>query len=165
MEHDNELKLQAYLDGELPEAEAREVLKWLAHDQEAVLLQAELKNTRQALAGAERLIQLPESREFFWSKIERDISRVERTEPAQSKESFFAAWRRLLVPVSAAAVLGIVILSVLGPMSSSSMAENEVSSEDDTGFVYRDDTTGTTMVWLSYPAENEVANQEPATKL
>src|SRR3954451_11736217 len=100
MEHNDELKLQAYLDGELPEPEARQMAKWLAQDQEAVLLHAELKNTRQALAGAEKLVQLPESREFFWSKIEREISRLERTESVPVKQAFFVAWRRLLVPVS-----------------------------------------------------------------
>ena len=146
MEHDNELKLQAYLDGELSKAEAREVAKWLAQDQEAVLLHAELKNTRQALAGAERLIQLPESREFFWSKIEREISRVERTEPVPEKQSLFATWRRLLVPAGAVAALGIVIFAVLGPLSSSSMAESEVTSDDTGGFVYRDYDGGTTLV-------------------
>jgi len=165
MERDDEIRLQAYLDGELPEAEARDVAKWLAQDQQAVLLHAELKNTRQALVAAERPIQLPESREFFWSKIEREISRLETTEPAPKKQSFLVAWRRLLVPVGAVAALGIIILAVLGPLSSSTMAESEVTSDDTGGFVYRDYDGGTTLVWLSYPAENEVADDQPATKL
>jgi anti-sigma factor RsiW len=165
MEYDAQIKLQAYLDGELPEGEAREVAKWLAQDQEAVLLHAELKNTRQALFNAEKPMPLPETREFFWSKIEREISRSERAEPVREKESFLASWRRFLVPVSAAAVLAIVILNVLGPGSASSIAENEVESDDSGGFVYRDHAAQATLVWLSYPAENEVANAEPANKL
>jgi len=166
MDHDAQLKLQAHLDGELPEAEAREVVKLLAQNQDAVLLHAELKNTRQALAGAEKPMQLPETREFFWSKIEREIARLERVEPAGTKESFLATWRRLLVPLSAAAALAIIILAMLGGFGGSSMAESEVTSEDDSGgFVYRDDAGGTTLVWLSYPAENEVADEQPANKL
>jgi len=166
MEYDAQIKLQAYLDGELSDAEAQGVAKWLAQDQEAVLLHSELKNTRQALAGGEKPMQLPESRAFFWSKMEREISRLERTEPAPQKESFIAAWRRFLVPVSAAAALAIVILVVLGPFGGSPMVGSEVTSEDDNGgFVYRDDTAGTTLVWLSYPAENEIADAEPANKL
>jgi anti-sigma factor RsiW len=166
MEYDAQLKLQAYSDGELPEAEAQEVAKWLAQDQEAVLLHTELKNTRRALAGAEKApVQLPESRDFFWSKIEREISRLERVEPAPQRESILARWRRLLVPVSAAAVLGIVILAAIGPFDVVSTPGSEVASEDSGGFVYRDDAGGTTLVWLSYPAENEVADAKPTNKL
>jgi len=40
MDLDSQLKLQAYLDGELPEAEARAVANWLAKDREAVGLHA-----------------------------------------------------------------------------------------------------------------------------
>src|SRR6266480_3982861 len=97
MDYDAQLKLQAFLDGELPEGDAEKVAKWLAQDQEAVLLHAELKNTRQALAGAEKPLQLLESREFFWSKIEREISRLEAAEPVRQREPVFARWRRLLV--------------------------------------------------------------------
>src|SRR2546421_2442090 len=166
MDHDAQLKLQAYLDGELREAEAREVAKLLAQDQDAVLLHAELKNIRQAVAGAEKPMQLPETREFFWSKIEREIARAERVEPTRAKESFLATWRRLLVPLSAAAALAIIILAMLGGFGGSSMAESEVTSEDESGgFVYRDDAGGTTLVWLSYPAENEVADEQAANKL
>ena len=85
MEYDAQLKLQAWLDGELPEAEAKEVAKWVAQDPEAALLQGELKNTRQALAAGEKPMQLPESREFFWSKIEREISRTRQPHPRPGK--------------------------------------------------------------------------------
>ena len=66
MDYEAQLKLQAHLDGELPEGEAREVTNWLARDREAVALYGELRNTRQALVGYEVGVALPESREFFW---------------------------------------------------------------------------------------------------
>src|SRR4051812_6643046 len=119
MEYDAQLKLQAYLDGELSDSETKEVANWLAQDQEAVLLHSELKNTRQALAASEKPMQLPESREFFWSRIEREISRLEAAAPVRQKDSLLARWRQLLVPVSAAAVLGIVILTAIGPFEGS----------------------------------------------
>ena len=53
MDYDAQLKLQAFLDGELPEAEANEVANWLARDREAVALLAELRNTRKAMVGFE----------------------------------------------------------------------------------------------------------------
>ena len=81
MDYNAQLKLQAFLDGELPEAEASEVANWLARDREAAALLEELRNTRSALAGFEAEVRLPESREFFWSKIEREIQRLETPAP------------------------------------------------------------------------------------
>src|SRR6267142_1441184 len=118
MDFETGLKLQAYLDGELPETEAREIAKFLAQDQEAALLLGELKNTRQALKGSEIVVQLPESREFYWSKIEREIERLEKPAPVKEKTSWLAAWRRILVPASAVAALVIAALVAIGPPTS-----------------------------------------------
>ena len=51
MDYDAQLKLQAFLDGELPEAEASEVAKWLARDREAAALLEELRNTARRPGG------------------------------------------------------------------------------------------------------------------
>jgi anti-sigma factor RsiW len=164
MDYEAQLKLQACLDGELSEAEAKDVTEWVSRDQDATLLFAELKNTRQALAGSEIPRKLPESREFFWSKIERGISRLEAPRPEPVRESLLSRWRRLLIPLSAAAALGIIILITVGPSNSSLTAESEVATEDTGSFVYRDDS-GTTLIWLSYPAENDVADEDGGTTL
>ena len=78
MNEETQLRLQAYLDGELPAGEAREMAGWLERDAEARSLLAELENTRGALAGFDSEINLPDIREFYWSKIEREIRRSER---------------------------------------------------------------------------------------
>ena len=164
-----QLKLQAYLDGELPEAEAREVAKWLAEDQDAVGLLAELRNTRQALAAFERVTPLPESREFFWSKIEREIARQEGRERAERPVApRFAGWRRLFAPAFALALLvlgGVGLNQHFGWIGKANAAELETASTDPGAFTYRDYTEGATLVWLSYPAENEFADTEPADTL
>ena len=77
MTNEQQLKLQAFLDGELPEREAREILAWTQRDRDAAALLAELKNTRQVMQKSEPHLSVPESREFFWSKIEREIQRGE----------------------------------------------------------------------------------------
>src|SRR5438045_9698739 len=107
MDHDKELKLQAFLDEELSENDAKEVASWLAQDQEATLLLAELRNTRQAMARFEAGIRLPESREFFWSKIEREIERLEPVAPVRETKSasWLAAWRKFLITAGAIAAL------------------------------------------------------------
>jgi anti-sigma factor RsiW len=158
MDRDLQLKLQAYLDGELPEAEAREVAELLRSDAAVSTLFAELRTTRNALVGFEADIKLPESREFYWSKIEREICRLEKCQTPRSETSLFAAWRRFLVPAGAMAalvILGFLALPLLhGPRVTAS-AEAEFTLADSDTFTYQDYANGTTLVWLSYPAENE----------
>jgi len=156
MDYDAQLKLQGYLDGELPESEAREVANWLAQDREAVALFAELRNTRQALVGLEVGVTLPESREFFWSKIEREIDRQEQREPAPRSSPVFAAWRRFLIP--AGAVSALAMAALIGLFGGSQGPTHQMAVADPGAFTYHDFSAGTTLVWLSYPAENEFAD-------
>jgi anti-sigma factor RsiW len=162
MDFDAQLKLQALLDGELPEAEANEVTQWLARDSEAAALSQELRNTRQALAGFEAGVQLPESREFFWSKVQRDIERLETRAERPVSAPLSSLWRRLLVPASALALLVIAGVVLNRPDSSgrTPAAEIETALADSGAFTYRDYSSGATLVWLSYPAEAEVADDD-----
>lgn len=160
MDLESQLKLQAFLDGELPEAEAKEVANWLARDQGAVALLAELRNTRQALAGFETAIRLPESREFFWSKIQREIERREMAEarPAEPPVSWRVVLRRFIVP---ATVIALVVAAGLVATRPAAPAPGiEISTADPGAFTYRDYAGGATLVWLSYPAENEIAESD-----
>ena len=154
MDYEVQLKIQAYLDGELPEVEARELANLLARDKEALALHNELRNTRQALSGAEIGIELPESRDFFWSKIKRDIERLDAAaeSPAETAPSIFAAWRRLLIPAGAIAALTVAVLIANRPGFEGRL---EATRTDPGTFVYRDYSGGATLVWLSYPAEED----------
>jgi anti-sigma factor RsiW len=161
MEYEAQLKLQAFLDGELPEGEASKVTDWVARDREAAALLEELRNTRGALAGFEAGIQLPESREFFWSKVQREIQRLETPAPKPAPTPLLALLRRLMVPVSALAVVlvaGVVLFRPAGPFGPVHTAGIETALADAGAFTYRDYSAGTTLVWLSYPADNEVAD-------
>jgi anti-sigma factor RsiW len=163
MNEELELKLQAYTDGELPEREAREVADLLAKDADARALVTELKHTRSALAGFEAEIKLPESREFYWSKIEREIRRLEKPSPPRPEISLFAAWRRFLVPAGALAalvILGFLVFPQLRGPRVTAAAESEFTLADSDAFTYQDYANGTTLVWLSYPAENEFADTD-----
>jgi len=152
MEYKAQLKLQAYLDGELSEAEAAEVANWLARDREAVALLGELRNTRQAFVGLEVGIMLPESREFFWSKIERAIHSQElQPQAAARPRPWLPRWGKILIPAGALAAVAIVAL--VGLFGSGGLP-SEMAVADPGAFTYRDFNSGTTLVWLSYPAEN-----------
>ena len=50
IDQETQLKIQAFLDGELAETEAREITALIARDRDAAALHTELKNTRRALA-------------------------------------------------------------------------------------------------------------------
>ena len=163
MDYDSQLKLQALLDGELPAAEASELANWLTRDREAAALLEELRHTCQALAGFETDLQLPESREFFWSKVEREIQRRETPAPKPAPLPLFALLRRFLVPASAVALLIIAAVALnrpTGPSGLTPAAEFETALADSGAFTYRDYSAGTTLVWLSYPADNEVAEDD-----
>ena len=108
MNHEEQLRLQAYLDGELSEKENPEVVAWLAGDQQAVALLAELRQTNDAMSGFEEDIKLPESRDFYWSKIQRQIQAQEQV-PARAGtvSPFVVRLRRLLMPVAGVALAAV----------------------------------------------------------
>lgn len=168
MNEELQLKLQAYADDELSERDAREMADLLAKDADARALLRELKNTRTALADYEAEIRLPESREFYWSKIERAIRLQEKSPAPEPEISWMASWRRFLVPAGALAMLimlGLLVSPRLHDSSQLADSESEFSLADSDAFTYHDYANGTTLVWLSYPAENEFADTDSENTL
>jgi len=166
MSDEQQLKLQAFLDGELPEGDAREVAAWLARDADAAGLLGELKNTRNALKNFEPALKLPESREFYWSKIKREIERTAPVATPARSVSLFTLLRRILVPVGAVAALAIAGFITVHSFSGGQhpIAVNSLLA-DAGAFTYRDQAQGMTVVWLSYPAENKFAEKSSADTL
>jgi len=164
MDQKIELKLQAFLDGELGEEEAREIANLIAQDKDAAALVGELRHTRQALAGFERVTVLPESREFYWSKIQKEIERLEpAADVAPARGSFFAGLQRWLVPVSAAALFMVTALTVVQSErapGSEGAAELEITSQHMGAQTFRSQTEGLKMVWL-YDRDSSQFTEEP----
>lgn len=156
---EDQLKLQAYLDGELPESESRRLAEWLAQDQEAVALLTELRQTSDALAGFEEGIKLPESREFYWSKIERQIRNPQASAVRAPGEAWLPRLRRLLVPLTGLALVALAaFIAIKG--SRPETVPVETSLADSGAMVYHDYSARATFVWLSYPAESEVIDND-----
>jgi len=155
--NEQDLKLQAHFDGELPEAEARQVMSRLARDSDAVALLHTLKSTRQALSTFEAGIKVPETREFYWSKIRRGIEVAEASEARVQpvRESLLFRLRRLLVPAAGVALIVIAGMVLTRDDWAGRHVELETALADSKAFTYRDYASGTTLVWLSYPAEQE----------
>lgn len=150
MNEQTQLKLQAFLDGELSAGEREEFESLLQRDAEANALLLELKHTSKALAGFEDGIKLPEARDFYWSKIQGQIGHEELVHAHRSSR---LAWlRRILVPVgSFAAVVLAVLLSL--PKSEETLGMVTYTSEG-VAFTYQNYETGTTLVWLDFPENN-----------
>ena len=158
IDYDLQLKLQAFLDGELRAQEVSQLEALLAKDAQAQALLAELKMTTAAMAGFETGVKLPESPEFFWSKVRREIERQPKPVAASRWAPVFAGWRRWLAPVGAlaAAVAAVLLITRAGPVPAF-----ETSLADSGAFTYYDSPARTTLVWFSYPADEAlVASRE-----
>jgi len=167
MNEEQQLKLQAFLDGELAEKDAREVASWLAQDADAGLLHTELKNTRHALKGFEPELKVPESREFYWSKIKREIERSAPVQAPVEHVSLLTSLRRFLLPLGAVAMLalaGVITVHQLGGNVGHSVQVNAILA-DAGAYTYRDESQGMTVVWLSYPAEKKLADSSSSDTL
>jgi anti-sigma-K factor RskA len=153
-ERESQLRLQAYLDGELQPGERRQAETQLALRADYGRLLDELKAVDAALVLAGDELHVPESREFYWSKIESAIHRAEAAEVEQPASSWLAQWRRWLMPAGAVACLALALsLTVYSP--SGVRMQIEASVADPGTFTYRDFSEGTTLVWFSYPADSE----------
>lgn len=157
MNRDTELKLQAYLDGELPDEEAREFLTWLDTDPEARTLHAELKGIKELMAGNELPVTVPESREFYWSKIERAIRQSDSdTEVAPSPARRSPWWLRVFAPASGLACVGLLAASLLWlprqPSSLSYLHESEAPVDGVSTISFRSESAGVTVVWIQTQA-------------
>jgi anti-sigma factor RsiW len=153
MTRETQLKLQAWLDGELPAADAREVRRLVERDPDAAALARELKLTRQWLAAGETLHPVPESREFYWAQIARHLTPRESATPAVWQPAFdWRRWLAWLAPAAAALVLlGVWLLPRLAPPQSAVTRAPEIETpSDDLGtFTFRSDTEQMTVVWVN----------------
>jgi anti-sigma-K factor RskA len=141
MNQDLSLKYQAFVDGELSESEARRMAEAIENDADARALVAELRSTKTLLAGNEPEVALPESREFYWGKIQRQIERLE-AEPASAAgwSGVWTAWRRFVAPLAGVAVitfLGMVAVRFYSPEPMDYLAEIENLSEESTAYSFR----------------------------
>ena len=162
-----ELKLQAFLDGELDVREAREVAALLDQDVQSAALMQELKWTKGAIAGNEADVKLPESREFFWSKIERTIAVAEKQAVVAPVDR--AWWVKLLYPATGLAAIVAVMLVVSGGHSTDG-ADTESVPEDVNAVSFRSESEKMSVVYVAdengnfSPVGQEVKNELDADK-
>ncbi len=153
MKRETELKVQAWLDGELPAAEAAEIRRGAETEPALTRLAAELRFARSCFAGGELSRSVPEPREFYWSQIERQIH---RTEPSVAVNALplprpWAAWLRWLAPAAIVAVLALLLISPEHPVGQHKhVRASEVDTPlDDLGsFTFHSDAEQINVVWV-----------------
>ncbi len=147
-----QLKLQAWVDGELSESEARSLAAMASKDPAAQALVSELRAIKTALRGAEMTRAVPDSREFYWSKIQRQIERESRQAPAPAPVPWLRLWQRIALPLAGLAAAACVVLVVVKPAPSKALASpgDEITATSDAmdTMTYHDQSTGLTIVWL-----------------
>jgi len=144
-----ELKLQAWLDGELPQQEAALFHEELASRPEDQKQAAELNAVKSVLVPAnEVVVKVPETREFYWSQIQRRIQH-EESKPAMVSESFIARWRRFLFPLAGVAgATAILLLSARQFVPTAAFDESTDLSSEMESMTFHDFSAGMTVVWL-----------------
>src|SRR5260221_7870771 len=107
MNQDRELRIQASLDAELSGRELAELERSLQTDDEAKALLNELRMTKSTLTANEPELKVPDTREFYWSQIKRQIESAEAAEVA-ARPSLWLPWGRYFCPPARIAGLGLV---------------------------------------------------------
>lgn len=154
MNHETELRIQAWLDGELAEPEAREAALEAQRDPAFPPLVAELKRTKAILQGNELPRAVPETREFYWSKIERAIRAAEPVPAAETAER--EGWSLLVRFLAPAAVVAAFTLLLAVPTLRGkwgqpvpAVAEIESPLEDISMYTFRSEAEGMTVYWIA----------------
>lgn len=154
MNRDQQLKLQAWVDGELAEPDAAEVAGLTARDPAAQALVDELR-VLQAWCQLEEVDRhLPESRAFYWSKIERGIAALSSSDTvAAAPRPGVADWVRWLVPAGLAALLMLgLVLPGLHEVPKTTALQSRVEIEnpqnDLSSFSFRSDSDQITVFWI-----------------
>ena len=118
-----------------------------------------------ALAAGELESKVPESHQFYWGKIQRQIERAE-SGGTQPTSDWLGVWRRLLAPVA-----GVVLIAFLtvysfkmyegGEESRRHLAVVENLSEHTGAYSFRSQSEKMFVVWVYDRSEETEGEPEP----
>lgn len=152
MNTNQQLEIQAHVDGQLPEADARRVERQIADDRDVAALAAELRFVRDTVRSAEPERAVPETREFYFSQIRRRITAAEQaaTRAGAAPAGGLGWLRRLLAPVTGVAlVAAVVMITQQRSYRAYVPGEVEVASEDMNAITFRSEEHRMTVVYLT----------------
>ncbi len=143
------LELQAYVDGELDGRRRVEVERMLAGDAEARAIVEELRQLSRLVQANEPDIRVPETREFYWSQIQRQIASAEVKGTRGSKPgSVGGQWLRWLVPAFGVAALAVMLLPG-NTTGGTGAGKGFADLGDPVSLTFHSDTDGITIHWIN----------------
>ncbi len=147
MNTNQQLEIQAYVDGQLAAADARRVELQLADDPAGAALAAELRLVRDTVRRGEPVMAVPETREFYFSQIQRRIEAEEKVAARIPAPAPFDWFRRLLLPVAGVAAVAVVAALSLrtAPYVPGEMV---IASEEMGAITFRSEQNQLTVVYL-----------------
>jgi hypothetical protein len=166
MNDETKIKLQAFLDGELSGRETRQISELLESDAEAKSFFAELQFVKTAMSGNELEIKLPETREFYWGKIQREIERGEKQKQTVEALAFpiFAWWKPAYVRIASgvAAACALLMISFMAFNDGNrAYIPGEIEGNGEMGAItYHSNADGMTVVYLVDRGQGEMVDSE-----
>ncbi len=152
MTQDTEMRVQAWLDGELSPAEAQQVARMAETDAETARVVRELRQFKSLLAVGELPRTVPATREFYWSGIARALGQpVEAREESEWAWAVARRWLRWVVPAGIVAAVAVVLLtSKPAPTQNAGLLPAEIDSpvEEAGSITFRSDREQMTVVWV-----------------
>ena len=140
MKLEQALEVQALLDGQLDAGRKAEVERLVQDDAGAAALVAELQSVSHALRTHESPLAVPDSREFYWSQIQRRIAAEEVVRDRSRSSGSILGWIRWLAPALGVAAVA-AILAMRGG-SPTTLADSSVMT-------FRSDADAITIHWLN----------------
>ena len=132
MKQEDQLNIQAWLDSEIAPQKAKKIVEQMESSSTAQALAEELKAVESALKIGEKPIFLDDTRDFYWSQIERQIN-AEAPMPTAEKppEHVQAAsgnLMRWLVPTGSLVVISALMLNFhkINPTGSDRSSEEAI---------------------------------------
>jgi anti-sigma factor RsiW len=152
-QHEQELQLQAYVDGGLTQAESERISRWIEKDPGARAVVDGLRRVHELMQVGEAEVAVPVSRAFYWSKIEQAISSEKSSEVANRETGRGRFWLRILVPAFGLAALALVLrLWVSGPEEPETVAryfhEIEAPLAEENAMTFHSEAAAMTVVWV-----------------
>jgi len=161
------LEIQAWVDGELADAHAQRVARAIEQDPEARRLAENLRAFGRTLRDHEPVRPVPETRDFYWSRIRQGIEQAERTaergpsRPAPAPAFHPLRWLAWLLPAGAAALAAVFLIHPADPFGqqlsphlpatgSTPLVNHEVEtpSTEISSLTFYAAEQGMTIVWL-----------------
>ena len=144
------LEIQALVDGELTPSRRGAVDRLLASNQDARVLRDSLATVQTTLVANEPEFAVPETREFYWSQIQRRIAAEQRaTQTATPRPSPVLGLLRWLVPVAGVGALALALTLPSHRSGPGTLAAVDNVSASPSSVVYRSDEQGVTVHWIN----------------